>query len=258
MYRRARVLLDEASGLEIAARTVSAGWEAEIGLAAEVLFPLRLLLQCLDPFGNESPHTRIELIESVLAGTTEALVQRRVDLAISGQIPQGLVGDPLVQLRAILVAHPAHPLHKLGRPLTNRDLRAHRQLVVRETDAKRATRISLDTTQRWTVSNMSTSLLAASMGLGFGWFPVENIRNELAEGTLKPLPMREGKERFAPLYLVYADRENAGPGVLRLARIIHENVAAECTRVADTAPRAARRKPEPGSKRLRAVAAPRN
>src|SRR5215218_2989484 len=39
LYRRARVLLDEASHLETAARRVSAGWEAEIRVAMEVLFP---------------------------------------------------------------------------------------------------------------------------------------------------------------------------------------------------------------------------
>lgn len=36
LYRRARLLLDEAAGLERAARRHSAGWEAEITLAVEV------------------------------------------------------------------------------------------------------------------------------------------------------------------------------------------------------------------------------
>src|SRR5476649_2426968 len=39
LYRRARSLLDEAGGLEKAARSLSAGWEPEIRIAAEVLFP---------------------------------------------------------------------------------------------------------------------------------------------------------------------------------------------------------------------------
>jgi DNA-binding transcriptional LysR family regulator len=242
LYRRARVLVEEASGLEQVASLVSAGWEAEIRVAAEIVFPYRVLLQCFDRFGHESPHTRIELIESVLAGTTEALAKGQADLAISAQIPPGFVGDPLVRLRIVPAAHPDHPLHKLGRPLTQRDLRAYRQLVVRESDAKRATKPSMDTVQRWTVSHMATSIVAATMGYGFGWFSEDKIRNELAAGTLKPLPLREGGERFAQLYLVYADRDNAGPGTLRLARIIHELVAGECHRMGETA-RTARRAP---------------
>src|SRR3954468_613993 len=39
LYRRARVLLDEASGLEKTAKSASAGWEAEIRIAAEMVFP---------------------------------------------------------------------------------------------------------------------------------------------------------------------------------------------------------------------------
>lgn len=237
LQRRARVLLDEARGVEHAALSVSAGWEAEITIAAEILFPYWLLLNCFDRFGRESPHTRIELIESVLAGTAEALVGGRADLAICGQIPPGYTADALVRLRAIPVAHPDHPLHRLGRPLTARDLRAERQLVVRESDTRRATKTTMEAAQRWTVSNMSTSIVAAVLGFGYGWYPEEKIRPELAGGTLKQLPMREGGERFVELYLVYADRENAGPGTLRLAEIIRETTASECIRNAKTARR---------------------
>ncbi|HEX6792782.1 MAG TPA: LysR family transcriptional regulator [Casimicrobiaceae bacterium] len=228
LQRRARVLLDEARGLESASRRVSAGWEAEITVAADTLFPYWLLLQCFDRFGNESPHTRIELIESVLAGTTEALTDGRADLAIASRIPPGYVADPLVRLRAIPVAHPDHPLHRLGRSVTLRDLRAHRQLIVRESDALRASKATLEASQRWTVTNMSTSIVAAVQGFGYGWYPEEKIRPELFAGTLKPLPMREGGERFAELYLIFADRENAGPGTVRLAEIIREHTAGEC------------------------------
>jgi len=240
LQRRARVLLDEARGLERASRLVSAGWEAEITVAADILFPYWLLLRCFDRFGRESPHTRIELIESVLAGTTEAIIDRRADLAIASSIPPGHLADPLVRLRAIPVASPSHPLHKIGRPVAERDLRDHRQLVVRESNALRATKATLEASQRWTVSHMSTSIVAAVQGFGYGWYPEEKIRPELAAGTLKPLPMRAGGERFAQLYLVFADREDAGPGTRRLADIIREMTVSECARTThgEASPRA--------------------
>ena len=153
-------MLNDASGLEHAARTLSAGWEAEI-----------YLLQCFDRFGTESPHTRIELIESVLGGTNEALLHGQADLAISGQIPPGFIGDALMRLRFIPAAHPE-----------------------------------------------------------------EKVRDELAAGTLKPLLLREGGERFVELYLIFAERDYAGPGTLRLAEIIRESVAEACSRHAAAAP----------------------
>ncbi|MGH8806720.1 MAG: LysR family transcriptional regulator [Noviherbaspirillum sp.] len=229
LYRRARALLDESGALERAAKRLSAGWEAEIRIAVEIIFPTWLALDCLDRFGKESPHTRIELIESVLGGTTEALLHGQVDLAIAGAVPPGFLGTPLMQLRFLPVASPAHPLHQLGRELDVADLRPYRHLVIRESSSTRSSKVAtVEVTQRWTVSNIDTSIEAVVAGYGFAWYAVEKIRNELQDGRLKPLPMRGGGERFVQLYLVVADPDSAGPGTRRLAEIISESAAKAC------------------------------
>ena len=228
LYRRARYLLEEAAAIEQAAGRLSAGWEATLRVAAEVIFPTWLLVKCLARLGEESPQTKIELIESVMGDRSDALPGGETDLAIFASVPQGFLGEPLMRARFLLVAHPSHPLHKLGRKLGMQDLRAHRHLVVRESSPLRATPPSMEATQRWTVSHMSTSIEAARSGFGFAWLPEERIRPELAAGTLKPLPLKEGGERFADLYLIFADREHAGPAALRLAEILKESVAKEC------------------------------
>lgn len=228
LYRRARALLEEAAGVESAARRVSAGWEAEIRIAMEHVFPSAVMFRALDRFGAESPHTHIEVIESVLGGTAEMLTRAEVELAITPLIPPGFTGESLVRMRFLPVAHPDHALHKLDRPLTTDDLRAHRQLVVRESGSTRNTRLSVEATQRWTVSHMTTSIDAARLGYGYAWLPEDKIREELAGGTLKALPLREGRERHAELFLVFADREAAGPGVLRLAELIREITGEAC------------------------------
>ncbi len=232
LYRRARYLLDEAAGLEQSAQRLSAGWEAQIRVAVEVIFPTWLLLECLDRLGKESPHTRVELTEAVLGHRTDALAQGLADLAIFGTAPPGFLGEPLMRVRFVLAAHPKHPLHRLKRKLTMRDLRAHRHLVVRESSPDRLSATSMEAAQRWTVSHLATSIEAARAGYGFAWLPEERIREELKAGTLKPLPLRDGAERFAELYLIFADREHAGPATLRLAEIIREAVASECKRSA--------------------------
>jgi len=230
LYRRARVLLEDAGSVETAAKSLSAGWEAEIRIAAEVLFPYSLLFNAFDRFSRESPHTRIELFEAVISGATEALANRTIDLAIAPEIPPGFEGEAIMRTRMILVAHPEHPLHKLGRPVTLRDLREHRQIIVRESDARRATKPSVEAIQRWTVSNMSTSILAVSMGMGYARYTEDKIRSELQRGALKPLEVREHGPMDRTLYLVYADREGAGPGVRRLAEIIRADTVAACSR----------------------------
>jgi DNA-binding transcriptional LysR family regulator len=232
LYRRAKALLDEAGALEGAAGTLAAGWEAELRLSVEIIFPTWLLLQCFARFGEERPETRIELYESVISGTEEALLQRKVDLAICSQIPPGFIGDQLMRLRFIALAHPDHPLHRLGRELTLQDLRKHRHLIIRDTGSQRRSGSWLGAEQSWTVSQKATSIHAAVMGLGFAWFPEDTVRGELERGELKPLPLREGGERWAELYLVFADRDYAGPGARRLAQIIREDVAGSCRKCA--------------------------
>ncbi len=227
LYRRAKALLDEAVALEGAAGSLAAGWEPELRLAVEILFPTWLLLQCFARFGGERPQTRIELHESVLSGTEEALVQRTVDLAICSRVPPGFAGDPLMRLRFIAAAHPDHPLHRLGRELTLQDLRRHRHLIIRDTGSRRRSGSWLGAEQSWTVSHKATSIHAAGMGLGFAWYAEEWVRADLARGVLKQLPLREGGERWGELYLVFADRDYAGPGALRLAEIIRAEAAAQ-------------------------------
>jgi DNA-binding transcriptional LysR family regulator len=229
LYRRAQVLLSEASGLEQAASALSAGWEAEIRIAMEILFPNDIMLQALAQLGLESPHTRIELMESVLGGTSEALLQGRVDLAISPRIPTGFLGDALMSLRFIAVAHPDHALHQLGRKLTQEDLRAHRHLLVRDSGIKRESSPSLEASQRWTVSTLATSIEAACLGHGFAWFPELKIRPMLNDGRLKPLTLVEGNELFLTLYLIYAAPDLAGPGTRRLGALLKELIQAQCT-----------------------------
>ena len=232
LYRRARYLLDEASALEQSSKRLSAGWEAEILVAVELIFPNWLVLQCLAALGAESPHTRVEVIETVIGHQTDLLASKRVDLALFPVVPPGFAGESLMRMRFITVANPEHPLHKLDRKLTLRDLRRHRQLVTRESSVERKTPRRVEATQRWTFSTLGSVIEAARAGHGFAFLPEDKIRGELAEGSLKPLPMADGGELFTDLYLIFADREHAGPATLRLADIIRETTAAECKRAA--------------------------
>lgn len=224
LYRRARQLVEEAATLERASRDLAAGWESELRLAIDVIVPTVVVLRCIDRFAAERPDTRIHLYESVLGGTDEALTERRVDLAVVTQVPPGFLGDPLLRVRFVAVAHPEHALHLLDRPLNAQDLRQHRQLIVRDTSRLRPRDSGtwIATERRWTFSDRATSIAAATMGLGFAWFPVDTIAQEIKHGLLKPLPLSDGGERIADLHLVYADSDYVGPGARRMGEIFRD------------------------------------
>lgn len=231
LYRRGKLLMEEALRLERVAAGLSAGWEPELRLAVDTIFPTWLLLECMACFADEQPEIRIELIESVLSGTDEALLEGRADLAIGSSVPPGFVGDPVMRVRFIAAAHPDHPLHRLGRSLTLEDLSQHRHLVVRDSGRERSRTPGWLNERRWTVSHKETSIRAAGMGLGYAWYAEDTIRKELEAGELKPLPLREGGERWATLYLIFADRDAAGPGALRIAELIRAGISRHCPKM---------------------------
>ena len=89
-----------------------------------------------------------------------------------------------------------------------------------ETTSERKGRTTAGGEQKWTVSNMSTSIGAVCRGFGYAWFPEHKIRDELHSGVLKEIPLTRGRERFVTVYLVVAQPDAAGPGVQELCRII--------------------------------------
>jgi DNA-binding transcriptional LysR family regulator len=226
LYRRARTLLEEAAMLERGAAAMSQEWQPEISIAVEIIFPTWLLLECLAEFARERPETRIEVYETVLTGTSEMLSQGHVDFAI-GSDRAGVSGEALMQIEAIAVAHPDHPLHHLGRTLTQRDLRSHRRILIRDSGAQRDKEVS-GVELRWTVGNKATSIRALVMGLGYAWVVEETIREELAAGLLKALPLGRGARRRGELFLAFADAEFPGRDAARLADIIRAGVARAC------------------------------
>ncbi|RLT99210.1 MAG: LysR family transcriptional regulator [Ketobacter sp.] len=221
LLRRSRQLLESALSLETIADNLARGIEPRLDLAVEVVFPYDELFCLLAQFSQRYPDTRVELMESVLSGGHDLLVSGQVDLLVSTVVPQGFVGAPLMRLEFICVSSPQHPLQAMDRPVTLQDLKLHRQMVTRDSGPQR--RFSapwLEAEQRWTVSNLSTSIRAIKGGLGFAWVPRLQIEEELRLGTLVPVKMEDGGRRYGELYLVYKDKDAAGPATRYLAELL--------------------------------------
>lgn len=221
LLRRSRQLMENALSLEKVAENMSRGIEARIDISVDVVFPYSELLCVLAQFSQSYPETRVELVESVLSGGQDLLVSGQLDLLVSANVPQGFVGEPLLRLEFVCVASPNHFLNKLGRKVELQDLKQQRQIVTRDSGPQR--RLSapwLEAEQRWTVTNLTTSIKALKQGLGFAWVPKLQIENDLRAGSLVALDMEEGGSRFGYLYLIYKDKDAAGPATGFLAQQI--------------------------------------
>lgn len=226
LLRRARVLLSEMGSLERLAAGMEQGWETEVRLAVDVVFPPARLAVAMNRFVTRDHPTRVQMTESVLSGTQEALMNGQADLAIVHQPPVGFWGTELLNLEFVAVASSGHELFELEGAVTHQDLARYRQFVVRDSGLKRSQDSGwLGAEQRWTVSHIKTSIQFVTQGLGFAWLPEEHIRQELDSGALRAIPLAEGARRTESLFLVFADRDSAGPATRALA----DEILAACS-----------------------------
>jgi DNA-binding transcriptional LysR family regulator len=212
ILRRAEFLIDEASKIESVANTLSEGIESTLKIAVDEVFPQHLLYQALSHINEQYPLVKIELIESVLNGANELLTNAVVDLAITSIALYGINCHSLCDIEFIAVAHPDHPLHQRTEPLTYRELKLHRQIVVRDS----ATHTSHDdgwlgADMRWTVSHLRNSIDMVSQNFGYAWLPSAQIKPYLKNNTLKPLNLEQGTTRSLKLYLMCTDNDRLGP-----------------------------------------------
>lgn len=220
LYLRAEALVEEASMTEQMASQFSAGMQAEVRIAIDTITPAQMVMRALAAFAQEAPLIRIQVVETVLSGSDEAVNSRSVDLAILGLMTGNVLKSPLMQIRMLAVAHPDHPLHQLNHPITTADLKKHRQLVIRDSGSQDIDAGWLKADQRWTFSNLDSSVRAATMGLGYSWYPEANIEHELTSGQLAPLCLEEGSSRYVHLSIAYPNGEFSGPAVRRLGELI--------------------------------------
>nr|WP_245399622.1 LysR family transcriptional regulator [Atopomonas sediminilitoris] len=216
---RSRNLLLQASQLEELAAHMDDGWEPEIRLVVDAAYPTERLASALLAFQPLSRGTRVQLHEEVLSGVEEALKNDQADLAISGLLIAGHLGDDLDGEIFHAVTHPEHPLQTLGRHITAQDLTNHLQVVIRDSGRSQPRDVGwLGAAQRWTVTSLSTAATLVKQGLGFAWLPQHLIQQELKNQQLVPLALENGSVRNVRFYL-YPNR-SLGPAARVLAQLL--------------------------------------
>ncbi|AWN15106.1 LysR substrate-binding domain-containing protein [Salinisphaera sp. LB1] len=195
-----RLLLDEGRRILVATRELAAAarrqadhWEPELKIAVDATQRPADLWPVIAEFAAAHPAINVRMHEEVLAGSWEALVDERVDLAIGVTDPPANASIQRTQfgcIEFVFCCAPDHPLVDAPRPLTEDTIRAHRALVVADTARQFAQRSGnlIDGQPRLTVSSMRTKIEALERGLGVGYCPRHWVADALASARLVALP----------------------------------------------------------------------
>ena len=177
LMQEGRALLRAAAELECRVKRVATGWETQLRIALDIMIPAAQLFPLIAEFYAEESGTRIRLAYEVLAGTWDALVSGRAELAlgVSGEAPAG--GGYAIRMLGykdfVFAVAPTHPLARLPEPLRHEQILAHRAVAIGDSSRGLPSRsVGLLTGQdTLTVPDLESKVAAQAAGLGCGYLP---------------------------------------------------------------------------------------
>jgi DNA-binding transcriptional LysR family regulator len=224
LLHRSRNLIKEALEIEAFAEDLRKGWKGEVRLIVDYNFPPDLLMRALRKFSFVMRETKICLSEVTMPQAEKALCEHAADLAICSQVPLGFLGDPLIELEYIAVAHPDHSLFGLGRTIMSADLERQVQIVIcnlKDPAYSNNKGHSLGYLHCWKVSSFDSAVGALREGLGYAWLPRRRVRKWLDEGKLAILPLDERRTYKMNFYLIHGRPWVPNTGASRFAEVLH-------------------------------------
>ncbi|MDA8248600.1 MAG: LysR family transcriptional regulator, partial [Rhodospirillales bacterium] len=186
--RRIAGIIDE---LRARATGLTAGLEAEVALAADVMFPTDDLVAALDAFARAFPTVALRLRVEALGGVVQLVLDGTCTLGISGPMGirvGGLERRLIRHIDLIPVVAPGHPLAQLPPPLPAAAFHEHTQLVLSDrsklTEGQDFGVLSLRT---WRLGDLGAKHALLRAGLGWGNMPAHMVGDDLASGRLVQL-----------------------------------------------------------------------
>jgi DNA-binding transcriptional LysR family regulator len=194
LLKEGRELLISADQLERRVRRVASGWEVELRIAFDRILRFDAILNLVERFYREHSGTRVRLTGEVLAGTWDALVGQRAELALGAssgrpmgaENSRGYLVRELGRLEMAFVVAPEHPLAQVDEPIPAEQIRQHRAVAVADTSRQlpQTTVGLLQGQDVLTVSTLQEKLQAQVAGLGCGYLPLGIALPEIEAGRL--------------------------------------------------------------------------
>ncbi|OBT11646.1 LysR family transcriptional regulator [Shewanella sp. UCD-FRSSP16_17] len=221
LLRRSRHLTQTVDDLELLASNLGQGWEPNLTIARELIYPMHYLVGALQAFLPHSRGTRVTIIDSVISGTHELITQQQADIAICGVPPKGFIAESICESEMILVCAPEHALAQQSVINDDQELAQHLQIVIKDTAKEKTIETGwLKSEQRWTVTNFHEAITILKNGLGFCWLPAYLVSEDIANKSLHRLSLIGSTSRKIQLSLVVPNRDRQGPASQLLESLI--------------------------------------
>ncbi|QGZ39470.1 DNA-binding transcriptional LysR family regulator [Pseudoduganella flava] len=198
------------------ARTLAEGLEPELAVAVDVMFPIDSLTAAVQAFQQRYPDTPLRLFVEALGAVVQPLLAGHCSIAIVGTLPElppDCVTDYLLDVPAVVVAAPAHPLAQLQGVVPRAQAMRHVQLVLTDRSPLTTGRdFGVLSPSVWRLADLGAKHAFLKAGLGWGGMPLHMVENDLKEGRLVRLAL-ETSPVVGPGFAMHAvHRKEQPPG----------------------------------------------
>ncbi|WP_028925009.1 LysR family transcriptional regulator [Pseudonocardia acaciae] len=187
-HRKVRFLLGEADELNLYARQLAMGEEAELRVVLGDLCPLPPMLELLSEFFARCPRTRLHLRLEAVTGPWERLLEDEADLIVH-RVPKSDVRMEWIDLGSVAMVPVAAPGFLPFEPtgdITPRQLRAFTQCVIRDSARHPSEQghFLVDGAPQCSVPDHLVKKELVLRGMAWGHLPRFLIEDELRDGRL--------------------------------------------------------------------------
>jgi DNA-binding transcriptional LysR family regulator len=223
-YKKAKVALEQFNELEVFAKELGMGAEAEINLSLDAICPLSKISNVLQSFFDPHISTSLNLSIDILEGLMEKVIQGKVDFAIGSYFEEH---DDIEAIRIFCTTM----VPVIASDFYNRyegdldDLKSFPQIIVQSSASNSNKKIvgAVSGMKQWFTSDMSMKEQLIANGLGWGRLPLHQVQSQLESGTLAEVKTIAGITRLdVPMYLLRSKKKVMGPNSKRLWNYLSE------------------------------------
>ncbi|HVZ75261.1 MAG TPA: LysR family transcriptional regulator [Polyangia bacterium] len=214
---RARGLVVDADELAATAQRMSEGLEPRVTLAAEVLYPMPLMVGALAAFQKRYPSVPLLLRTEAMGAVAELVLNGTCSVGVSVAapfVPKELEQIPLTTVQLVAVVAPSHELARYGQDdqvVPARVLKRHTQLVL--TDRSKLSEgydAGVVGGPNWRIADLGAKHQFLLAGFGWGTMPLQVVARDIEKKRLVRLRLADDDVR-ASLCVLFRPNEPPGP-----------------------------------------------
>jgi DNA-binding transcriptional LysR family regulator len=186
----ARRIAEAAGSFNAHAASLARGYEAEISLVIDSIFPMQQVHRALHTFSQRFPAIPTRLYVESYGNVARVLLEENCTIGLLNEQSCAAVGVPLTTYPAgivelVPVVAPAHPLAAAGAPIPIESMRDHIRLVLGDRSSVLSGRdIGKYYGSLWFVSDIAAKRDLLLAGVDWGIMPSHMVEAELDAGRL--------------------------------------------------------------------------